>query len=301
MTPSLFEKFTALDCDRASFILSYLSEHGVKAVTLPVEGHNHIYIKFPMHQYNPQFRMKCVIAHYDRASGTPGANDNSAAVALMLDWAAKLVRFPSFHNVRLILTDGEECGGVQNMNNALPASKEGVMNQGAFSLAAVFRRLGITAEDVYVFDCVGRGTLPVIAKNDAVNAPATFRRALVSLEDRTRLLLHKALQKHLCLPLPYSDNAGFVAQGIAAVCITMLPEAEAEQYLAALMKEEGLSRFVLNRAAANDDDIARYSPLLPATWKLFHTMNDNVQSLSAESIPVMEHILDALGRKLYTL
>lgn len=296
MTKEQFETFTSLDCERRAFILSYLAEHGVKAVTLDLDGRHHIYIKFPLHQYNPQFRMKTVIAHYDRAQGTPGANDNSAAAALLLDWADKINRLPYFHNVRLILTDGEEADIplMHEAGNVECSAKQGVTKQGSFSLAAVFRRLGITAEDVYVFDCVGRGTIPILARNDAISAPPAFRRALVSLEERAKELFQKASMGYICLPVPYSDNAGFVAQGIPAVCITMLPEAEANEYLSSLMKEKPLSHFVLNRANASIEEANKYSPLLPHTWQLFHTMEDNFQSLTPQSIPVMERILTAL-------
>lgn len=288
MTSKLFETFTALDCNREEFILSYLSERGIKSAILAIEGRRHIYVKFPPRQYNPMFRMKTVIAHYDRAEGTPGANDNSAAVSYLLDWAVKLIRNPSFHNVRLIFTDGEE--GEEG---------EGVKAQGAFNLAAVFRRLGISSvsgEDVYVFDCVGRGTLPILAASSYTKRlPASFSRSLLSLEERVQLLLQKSTKNHLRLPLPYSDNAGFIAQGIAAVCITMLPSGEAQSYLASLMKEEGLRHYVLNMGGAKKEESDKYKKLLPPTWALFHTMEDNVKSLTKESEETMQSILDALA------
>ena len=136
--PSSFQIFISPDCDRAAFIQNYLNDAGLEAPILQMEGKNHIYVKFPQNQYNPTFRIKTVIAHYDRIG--IGANDNSAAVFCLLEWAAEIARFycgaqntaaggPLFHNIRLIFTDGEELGAA------------GVAAQGAFPLAQVFRRL----------------------------------------------------------------------------------------------------------------------------------------------------------------
>lgn len=287
LTKEAFKAFTALDCDRASFIRSYLSERGTESAVLPIEGRNHIYVKFPLTQYNPQFRTKTVIAHYDRAPGTPGANDNSAAVSILMDWATRLVRIPQFHNVRLIFTDGEE------------EKEGGVMSQGAFALAAVFRRLNINKEDIFVFDCVGRGTIPILASapvKDTGKLPKAIAKALLDQETLSLLILRSAAPHHLRLPVPYSDNAGFIAQGIAAGTITFLPKSEAEAYLAALMREGGLRRHVLNMAMSSPDERAYYDAMLPPTWKLFHTMQDNIDSLTSESVPVMLSILDAIWK-----
>ena len=150
LIPPSFEEFIASDCNRAAFIQKQLNAAGLDAPVLQMEGKNHIYVKFPQSQYNSMFKIKTVIAHYDRFPGSPGANDNSAAVFCLMQWAAALVkRYASlpggFHNIRLIFTDGEELGS------------KGVSEQGAFPLAQVFKRLGIINDDIYVFDCMGRG------------------------------------------------------------------------------------------------------------------------------------------------
>ena len=90
--PSSFQNFIAPDCDRAAFIQNYLNNAGLEAPIFQMEGKNHIYVKFPQAQYNPTFRIKTVIAHYDRIG--IGANDNSAAVFCLLEWAVKLAASP---------------------------------------------------------------------------------------------------------------------------------------------------------------------------------------------------------------
>lgn len=312
--PEEFSEYILPNCNRADFICNYLKKRNVDTVDLTLDGKRHIYVKFPSEHYNSQFKIKTVISHYDRAPNSPGANDNSAANFCLMDWAVRLMNFydgdsraagwsnsagggasPSggFHNVRLLFTDGEELGS------------NGVSDQGSFALATIFRRLGMTRDDVYVFDCVGRGNIPVLGKNDRLaNAPLNFQKHLADLEDRTKRIFSAACKgRWLSLPLPYSDNAGFVACGIPAVAITFLPEREADNYMKSLLKEKHLEAFVLNREAAGCFDESRESEierkrletLLPETWQLFHTKYDSLSSLTAESFDLMEKILDTLA------
>lgn len=256
---SSFNDFIAPDCNRAAFIQNYLKAAGLEAPILHMEGKNHIYVKFPQSQYNPTFRIKTVIAHYDRIG--IGANDNSAAVFCLLEWAAQLARLasPAFHNIRLIFTDGEELGAAG-----------GVAEQGAFPLAQVFRRLGITNDDIFVFDCMGRGDVPILTQTILPSkTPARFVKEFSSLEQRAASLLQTSTNgRWFCLPCNYSDNASFIANGIPAVAITMLPSAEVT-------------------AATQGQQ--------PQTWQLLHTPDDNLESLTPQSFEIFYNILNNLA------
>ncbi len=256
--PESFKQFISLGCDRKKFIQDYLNALGLDAPVIQLEGKHHIYVKFPQSQYNPMFRIKTVIAHYDRVDGSPGANDNSAAVFSMLEWASRLCKFTSFHNIRLIFTDGEEMGA------------KGVASQGSFPLAALFRKLGIT-EDVYVFDCMGRGEVPVLTETVLPEgASKKFVNQFCDLESRTQKLLMEASGgKWFSLHANYSDNASFIANGIPAVAITMLPSSEISA--AALGKSQ------------------------PKTWSLFHTAEDNFENLTPVSFEITAAILNRLA------
>ena len=294
--PSSFNDFIAPDCNRAAFIQNYLKSAGLEAPVLQMEGKNHIYVKFPQSQYNPTFRIKTVIAHYDRIG--IGANDNSAAVFCLLEWAAKLAKsavvecpqsgciettadfgsfpaarssttavfssFPAdhgqfFHNIRLIFTDGEELGAAG-----------GVAEQGAFPLAQVFRRLGITNDDIFVFDCMGRGDVPILTQTILPpKAPAKFEKDFSALEQRAASLLQASANgRWFTLPCNYSDNASFIANGIPAVAITMLPSAEVTT------ATQGIQ---------------------PQTWQLLHTAGDNLTSLTPQSFEIFHIILNNLA------
>lgn len=268
--PEAFKDFISSDCDRARFIQEYLKAGGLDSSIISLEGKNHIYVKFPRQQYNPMFRIKTVIAHYDRIG--IGANDNSAAVFCLMEWARSLVE-PALrqaqgprdtqgplecHNIRLIFTDGEELG-----------ESGGVAEQGAFPLAQMFRRLGITNNDVFVFDCMGRGDVPILAQAIVPpNVSTKFLQEFSDLELRAKNLLKAASGgKWFCLPCNYSDNASFIANGIPSVAITMLPSEEVETVLA--------------------------TGTCP-TWQMFHTPQDNLQSLNPQSFELFHAILNKL-------
>ena len=289
-----FQKFIAPDCDRRQFILDMLKDFGVPAVPLSLEGAHHILVKFPPTAYNPQYKMKTVLAHYDRVDTSPGANDNSAAVFQIIYWARRLLRFPSFHNVQIIFSDGEEMGG-----------SEGVSEQGAFGIATKFRSLGLTQQDVYAFDCCGRGDFVILSQAGKGKGSISFQRQFNSLVERTEDLIKSvAGRKWAPLPVPYSDNAGFLACGIPAVAITLLPAQEVVSYLRELKQHPGLQAAVMKSSQGQDVGARKIKPLepyqvqekRPMTWRLLHTEYDNLASLTPESFPLMEALLDALAK-----
>ena len=99
--PQEFKDFIAPNADRCSIICTYLKNNGVDSAIAAIDGKNHILVQFASQAYNPQFRIKTVIAHYDRVDGSPGANDNSAAVWQIMNWAIELKKYQTFHNIRI--------------------------------------------------------------------------------------------------------------------------------------------------------------------------------------------------------
>ncbi len=284
-----FKEFLEPQTNRRDFILDWLYARGVKTAVMPIDGHEHIYVVFPKDSYSPLFKIKTVIAHYDIFPGSPGANDNSSSVFCLMNWAVQLFKSGIQHNVRLIFTDGEEIASSRNTSS--------VSAQGAFGLANVFKRLNITDDDVYVFDCVGRGTVPVLSKSFVPkNAGQKFKNSFFSLESRISQILRSSSNgKFVSLPVPYSDNAGFLAHGIAAVAITMLPVNEANEYMFNLVRYPQLEDFILNHKIPPDTEKSFLEKMVPPTWKKFHTPQDNFSSLTEESFMLMEKILQNLA------
>ena len=254
-----FLDFIKPDCNRLNFIQNFLKQNDVETAVIPLEGKKHIYVKFPQNQYNPLFNIKTVVAHYDRFENSPGANDNSAAVYMLMLWAVKLSKQSDFHNVRLIFTDGEE------------ACPDGVTSQGAFAIASLFKKLDIK-DDIFVFDCMGCGDVPVLCENKiSQKAGNAFIKKLTALENKAQRIIRTAGNgKWFCLPCNYSDNASFIAQGIPAVAITILPSSE-------------VSDVLKNQT--------------PKTWKNLHTQNDNIENLWESSFSLGMKIFDLLAQQ----
>ena len=254
-----FLDFIKPDCNRLNFIQNFLKQNDVETAVIPLEGKKHIYVKFPQNQYNPLFNIKTVVAHYDRFENSPVANDNSAAVYMLMLWAVKLSKQSDFHNVRLIFTDGEE------------ACPDGVTSQGAFAIASLFKKLDIK-DDIFVFDCMGCGDVPVLCENKiSQKAGNAFIKKLTALENKAQRIIRTAGNgKWFCLPCNYSDNASFIAQGIPAVAITILPSSE-------------VSDVLKNQT--------------PKTWKNLHTQNDNIENLWESSFSLSMKIFDLLAQQ----
>lgn len=289
--PEDFLTYIAEETNRADFIQNWLLKNGVNSNRIVIDGKNHILVQFSKEKYNSSFRIKTVIAHHDRVKNSPGANDNSAADWQLMNWAVHLKSKNSFHNVRIIFTDGEELGW-----NA------GIREQGSFGIASTFKRLGLTNNDVYVFDACGRGNVSVLAKNSVPkNAPQDFVKKFNALYLRTQNILSRANPNSwLTLPVPYSDNASFIASGIPAVAITMLPADEASLYVRELMNNKNLEDAVMNREKTHQDRISgkqvdfNYKEKLPLTWRLFHSPSDNISTLTQDAFIAMGKILNVL-------
>ena len=180
---------------------------------------------------------------------------------MLMLWAVKLSKQSDFHNVRLIFTDGEE------------SCPDGITSQGAFAIASLFKKLDIK-DDIFVFDCMGCGDVPVLCENKIPQkAGNAFIKKLTALENKAQRIIRTAGNgKWFCLPCNYSDNASFIAQGIPAVAITILPSSE-------------VSDVLKNQT--------------PKTWKNLHTKNDNIENLWESSFSLSMKIFDLLAQQKY--
>lgn len=274
-----FLNFLSIECDRLNYIQNYLNVRGIGTSVFTTGNKNHILVRFPQKQYDPTFRIKTVIAHYDRVPDTQGANDNSFAVFFLMKWAETLAASESAHNIRLIFTDGEE-------------SSEGIKSQGAYVLAEYFKKLQIDKGDIFVFDCMGRGDIPILCETKlSKSSPLAFKKIYSKLEEKASKILTSSSDKWLNLPASYSDNAGFIACGIPAVAITMLPSKEAENYMHLLMKTKAKSIEDLYKEEFKED----LKSLFPQTWFLINSKRDTVETLTGESEEIFRNILNSLA------
>ncbi len=289
---SIFSAFIKENLDRLAFISAWLHARDIPHTIVNLAGKRHVVIRFAAERYDPRFRAKTLVAHYDRAPGTPGANDNSAACFLLLALAERLSQAnEGQHNVMIILTDGEEAAGTK-----------GISGQGSYALGSGLRKLRMTETDVYVFDACGRGdTLILSTAGMNRRVPLGLLKRLTDIHERTAELARRAARERwLTLPTPYSDNAGFLAAGIASQVVTVLPRDEANALLLALngAASESERAALLEAIASNrhsskgEDEIAG---AIPETWKMMHTPRDSAESLSVEAFNLVERFLETLA------
>lgn len=291
--PSDYIDFLQADCNRKEFIQKKLLSYGINSSVIVLDGKSHIYVDFSKNNYNTKFKIKTLVAHYDRVPISAGANDNSSGVFALIEAAKRLSTSDFVHNTRIIFTDGEEEG------------RFGVLEQGAFALAKRLKELNSIDGDVFVFDCVGRGEIPVISEIEfPENVEGSFYRKYKNLVSNTNSIISNySSYSNMILPTAFSDNAGFIANGIPAVAITMLPKDEVLNYTSNLKRIPGLRESVLNRkledipSKAQAEYILRES--IPLTWKYFHTQYDNITTLTPISFSIIAKIIDEICKTNY--
>jgi hypothetical protein len=271
-----FCEFIGPQADRFGIIKSLLPEMGLNHQVLPVAGNRHFLI-FPSPSANPlrggQAAM-VLAAHYDRARGSPGANDNSAAVFLLLRAAQKL-RERKTESWLILLTDKEELGPGQ-----------GIREQGSYSLGAALRQVGLRQARLFIFDACGTGDTLVIStltdtllRNEQGAGALQTRHLVRKLRERAlRAARDLGLGQVLLLPTPFSDDAGFLRAGIGAQTITVLPRTEASAFASLVRSRPEFSGALISREQAREAETA----LIPKTWRRLNTGSDTHHKLSPE-------------------
>lgn len=291
--PPDFIDFLQPDCNRKEFIQEKLLSYGINSSSIVIDGKSHIYVDFSKNNYNTRFKIKTLVAHYDRVPSSTGANDNTSGVFALIEAAKRLSTSDFVHNTRIIFTDGEEDG------------RFGVLEQGAFSLAKRLKELNSIDGEVFVFDCVGRGEVPVISEIEfPKNVDVSFYRKYMNLVSNTNSIISNySPYSNMILPTSFSDNAGFIANGIPAVLITMLPKDEVANYMSNLKRIPGLKESVLNRKLEDVPNKSQPEYILresiPLTWKYFHTQYDNITTLTPVSFSIISKIIDEISKTNY--
>lgn len=306
-----FSAFLEPAADRRAFITERLAVQGIPYRIVTLQDKTHIVITYRQSAYNPRFKMKTLIAHYDRAAGTQGANDNSAACIQLLLFAKTLLHKREAHNIRIIFTDGEEAGA------------DGIKNQGAYRLGQGLRALSMQQDDIFVFDMCGSGDTLILSESGIYGRDTRKTAALTALHRRCRIYADAACRgRWLSLPTAYSDNAGLISAGLTAQVITVLPRAEAELLMRYMPHSAGtpLSGNVhsagchrasgmeisanesaaqaLQRCIITNAHVPPDSPLaavIPQTWQRMHTPQDRLETLTPQAFILVDKMLRYLA------
>jgi hypothetical protein len=282
-----FSSFIAPPCGRFERLLALLEETGLVGTKKPpvvsLEGGKHIIVS--AEQVNKQ-RTVFLTAHYDRTEGSPGANDNAAAVFILTAAAMKL-RAEKTRDWLIIFTDKEELKPDSSLKD-----------QGAFTLARALKQAGFKKNPCFIFDTVGRGDTFIISTTAKhllreaaawTTASLTMRRAIEDLNYRALEAARNVnLTRLFLLPTPFSDDAGFFLAGFPAQTITMLPADEAARFQSLIRTKPALlSGLIAGNIPTGDDT-------WPHTWRLINSPADTAETLTTEHFSHIENFIHAL-------
>jgi hypothetical protein len=281
---SRFFNFIAPGADRFGILKALTEEINLNSVVIPVKGNRHFFVfpggqnikaaaegGFPFRGRSPVV----LAAHYDRTPGSPGANDNSAAVFQLLKTAQRLGELGADYWI-IIFTDKEEL-----------KAGEGIQDQGAFTLAENLRLWGLGNARVFIFDACGTGDTLIISnttdyllKNDERPGIRKARQLIQGLRDHALETARQLrLDKVLLIPTPFSDDAGFLRAGIPALTITALPEKEAAPYAGILRKRPDFAELLISGKLKEAAD----RQTIPETWRFINGPSDSHLRLTPES------------------
>jgi len=284
-------EFISPDANRFAILKELLEKAALGYTVLDAAGSRHFIVSPPP----PRGRLSrllegrpstILVAHYDRAEGSPGANDNSAGVFILLQTAKKLAR-NNVNNWSIIFTDKEEL-----------KTGEGLREQGSYALAEGLKNTRMENSRIFCFDTCGSGdTLVVSATLESlIRKEGSGEKLRGSMLELRRLALETAhnikLTKTLLAPTPFSDDAGFFRAGLAAQTITMLPSGECKELLSELKKNKEYADLLIN-AAFRQNAIPYF---IPETWRSLNSPDDTHQRLTPEHFRTVVSFAEALCR-----
>jgi hypothetical protein len=201
-------------------------------------------------------RTLVLIAHHDAVPGSPGANDNAAAVGILLHLAGRLgPRVPPGLRVRLLFTAAEELGYLGARAYVRDTSLAGVVGVVSLELCGI-------GDTIAVWD---------------VTDDSPFLHRLAGAFQGLGLRRDEGYHLVPRIPVFGSDHRAFAAAGVAAYGLTVVPLREAE----------ALRRFVLSPARSALHHLRRRPP----PFDTYHTGRDALSTLEG---PALQHVTLAL-------
>lgn len=204
-------------------------------------------------------RTLVLIAHHDAVPGSPGANDNAAAVAVLLTLLERLPRLvPPRVRVRLLFTAAEELG-----------------------------YLGARAyvRDVALGDIAGVLSLELCGIGDSlaiwdVGAETPFLRRVRAAFEGRGLRPDESYHQVGRIPVFGSDHRAFAARGVPAYGLSAMPVAHAE----------GLRQFVLSPARGMLMHLVRRPP----PFDTYHTPRDAAVTVAPAALDLVLGAVEAV-------
>jgi len=279
-----FMDFISPSADRITILKETLKKAELVYKVTEIAECRHFIITPPdKHKTMGQRQPVILLAHYDRAEGSPGANDNSAGVFILIETAIKLMQKNKTDWI-IIFTDREEL-----------RTGDKVKAQGAYALAEGLKNLKMEKAKVFSFDVCGIGDTLVISTTleSLLKREKAGEKLKESLELR-KFALDTArnlnMAKVLLVPTPFSDDVGFFRAGLIAQTITMLPSKECIQLVTDLRKNPELAEVFINAEMKQ----ARLSKSIPDTWRAINSPTDSYLRLTPENFRTVVRFAEAL-------
>jgi acetylornithine deacetylase/succinyl-diaminopimelate desuccinylase-like protein len=204
-------------------------------------------------------RLLVLIAHHDAVPGSPGANDNAAAVAVLLGLLERLPRLvPPGIRVRLLFTAAEELGYL--------GARAYVRDVPLRDVAGV-----VSLELCGIGDC--------LAVWDVAGETALLGSLRAAFEARG-LARDQGYHEVGRIPIFGSDHRAFAAAGIPAYGLSVMPSAHAG----------ALRRFALNPARGLFMHLVRRPP----PFDTYHTPRDAASTIEPGALDLIGAALEAL-------
>jgi Peptidase family M28 len=204
-------------------------------------------------------RVLLLIAHHDAVPGSPGANDNAAAVGILLSLLERLAAsLPAKVRVRLLFTAAEErgyLGARQYVRAANLAELAGVLS---------LELCGI-GDSIAVWDAPGE--TPFLGRVRAALEGIGLRR------DASYNVVGR-------IPVFGSDHRAFAVEGVPAYGFTVVPAAQAE----------ALRQFVFDPVRS----AFRYLVRRPTPFDTYHTARDSRSTLEPAALALALRALEAV-------
>jgi hypothetical protein len=205
-------------------------------------------------------RVLALIAHHDAVPGSPGANDNAAAVGILLSLVDRLARggVPAGLRVRLLFTAAEEIGYLGARAYVRDVALAGIAGVLSLELCGIGDSLAVW---------------------DAGEATPFLSRVTGGLET---LGLRADEGYHVVgrIPVFGSDHRAFAAAGIPAYGLSIVPLAQAD----------ALRRFVLSPGRSALMHLVRR----PVPFDTYHTAGDALPTLQPRALDRVARALEAI-------
>jgi peptidase M28-like protein len=211
-------------------------------------------------------RVLLLAGHHDAVPGSPGANDNAAAVGILLALGERLVREPPRQlTVRLAIFGDEERGMLGSRVYARTAALDSLVGVVSLELCGI-------GDTLALWDVT-----PALEATPLIRAWVQAVEALGYRRDETY---------HLAQPVPFfgSDHRPLADRGVPGVGLTVVPSAAAEALRAFIY---GGVRGVLVPPARR-----------PPPFTTYHTAEDGPQTLEPPTLARVGVVLEALVRTL---